>query len=410
MVNGIFNKSAHFNTNDCDGAVIAVYGISHCNRISSIRRCTIQRYAETPYITGQPAYVICSDVDAMVLTPNQTTAGLNGYTYTWTDGDWSSITVGNIAIITPNGTSPGNNSVTSHACGLNSVAASINIPLYLIEPDTKVLGDNFVCNNETREFKLDIVQQPETVTTWSVTPSNAVVTASGNGESAMLAASNTYSGFATITFDILTECGLAQRSKEFYVGLPKIVPKKINGEPLQTMNWICPNAGLGSHWLTVDLVGDEDNCVDDWDASGAGNVYTNCNEFDFTLLSDPYSNPPYFCVFVTVTASNRCGSVNSSFIICPSNNACRPGRYEMKIWPNPVHASAFVKVEVTDPLTNELLEIEEISLLDHNGNLMGIQTVHSKQSEINIAGLQPGIYFVSTVYEGILVIEQLIIK
>jgi len=409
---GIENKLAYFNTNNCDGAVIAVYGISHCNRISSIQRCTIQRKAETPFIVGQPGYIICSDTDAIALTANQSTPGLSGYTYVWNDGDWTGSSASNFAIVTPSGTTPGVISVASVACAgeYTSTAASLNIPLFLIDTTTKVIGDLFVCNSEQRVYKLDIMQEPETVTTWAVTPTNAVVTATGSGELANLVASNNYNGKATIVFDIQTECGLAQRSKEVFVGLPKIVPKQINGQPLQTMNWICPNSGLGSHWVSVDLVGDEDNCVDSWMSSGEGTVYSNCKEFNFTLLYNPYSNPPYYCVFLTATASNRCGSVNYSFVICPSNDACRREGFEMHVWPNPVFESAFVTVEVIDPLTNENVELEDLSLMDQSGNLLGIQTAQGIQSELNTSGLKPGIYFISTMVQGDLVVKQLIVK
>ncbi len=394
---GVLRKTATFVTDNCNGATITVRATDHCGNQSAIGTCSILRYVETPSITGAPPYVICCKQAPFALSATQGTAGLSGYTYTWNYGTWTGISAGNAAIVTPDGFSPGNITVTANACGTTSNPEKINIPLKIIEPNTKVEGDKFLCDGETASYKLNITQEPCATITWAVTPSGAVTSPSGTGSIASITPTSGYNGSATITFTVNTPCGSESRSLNIHVGKPVISIVGFDGNLGGGIyNKICSE--LASHSFRIRIDGDFDNCADTWDDHGStATNYSTCNAYDFTLK---YVNGVPQCAFITVSASNECGSVNQSFIFCPSPWACDKWYYEFSISPNPSTGPVEISLQLDKDGIKEQVPFEKLEIIDEFGSIK--RTISAKELTIyeDLSNLPRGKYYAQTFING----------
>ncbi len=408
---GINNKVAQVVTDISHGATIRVRGQSKCGRWSSWAYCSINRFVQPPCpIIGAPNYVVCGNTTAIGLLAT-TDPTLTGYTYSWTfPSGWSGGMTGPATSVTPNGTSGGTVSLVATAFGQTSSSCTKSIAFEPIEPATKVVGGDFLCSTSSATYKLDIPAPQGSQTTWAVVPANATSPSSGTGEEAMIGAAIGYQGNATITFTINTPCGTVTRQKTFFAGKPIITNIKIDGDP-GPFAYICPNEGLGSHWITVTLQGDADNCVDEWnDYNTTATNHSTCNEFDFTLQYNPNANPPYNCVWVNVIASNECGVSSQNILACPSYWACDEYEYEFLISPNPASSQVNVQLYLDKNGEQEQMDFTFLDLIDFQGNLINHFEVSNMSINFDASNLQEGQYYVRTWIDEGYVMGQLLIE
>ncbi|RMG86560.1 MAG: T9SS C-terminal target domain-containing protein [Bacteroidetes bacterium] len=293
---------------------------------------------------------------------------------------------------------------------MTSSPCTANIALEPIEPSTQAIGDQFLCDDEPGLYKLDITPPPSSAITWSVSPSNATTPSSGIGESATTSASGSYNGNATITFTINTLCGTKTRQKTFFVGRPKITNVKVDGKS-GTFVYICPNDGLGSHWISLSLQGDQNNCIDEWDDFGTtAESHETCTEFDFTLQYNPNNNPPYNCVFVNAIASNECGITTQNIIACPSYWACKDVKYAFEISPNPASTTVNVELYLDKNGNREQVDFDFIQLIDNHGNMLQSHQVTDQSIQLDVSNLQKGLYYLRTWIDEGYVMEELLIE
>lgn len=409
--NGIVNKKAQIVTDNQNGATIRVRGRSLCGKWSDWELCTISRFVKAPCpIIGAPTYVVCEDTETRGMLAT-VTSGLSGYTYHWTwPAGWNGSATGPAGVVTPNGLNGGTVTLVAKAFGLTSSPCTANIALEPIEPSTQAIGDQFLCDDEPGLYKLDITPPPSSAITWSVSPSIATTPSSGTGQSASTSASGSYNGNATITFTINTPCGTKTRQKTFFVGRPKITNVKVDGKS-GTFVYICPNDGLGSHWISLSLQGDQNNCIDEWDDFGTtATSYETCTEFDFTLQYNPNNNPPYNCVFVNAIASNECGITTQNIIACPSYWACKDVKYEFEISPNPASTTINVELYLDKNGNREQVDFDFIQLIDNHGNMLQSHQVTGQSIQLDVSNLQKGLYYLRTWIDEGYVMEELLIE
>jgi Secretion system C-terminal sorting domain len=411
--NGVANSLAQVTTDLGNDAVIRVRGQSLCGGWSNWRTCNIVRAAKPPCpIIGAPAFVLCGVTDPITMLPtiDQT---LTGYSYSWTyPAGWSGNATGNVGTVTPNGINGGVVTLVATAFGKTSTPCTKNIPLEPIVPSTVVSGGDYVCNLAPTVFNLSIPPPPGASTTWTVSPSNATIPSSGTGIQANITESGNFNGTATITFTVTTACGVRTRTKSFFVGKPKFLSVKVDGNEASSFIYICPNGGLGSHSVLVTLQGDEDGCVDEWDATGVGFDWEGCLEYDFTLQYNPNSSPPYNCVTLDITAENQCGTNTKYIIICPSYGACDRFGFVFQLSPNP--AQTIVNVELYLELEEGLREqsdFDQLQLLDKQGNVLRTYEVPEQSIQLDVSNLKDGMYYLRTwIEEGGYVMEELLIQ
>lgn len=339
------------------------------------------------------------------------TPGLSGYTYhwTWPEG-WSGSSTGSAGVVAPNGLTGGTVILVAKAFGRTSKPCTTDIVLEPIEPTTEAIGDQFLCDDEPGLYKLNITPPPSSTIAWVVSPSNATTPSSGTGQFASILASGSYNGDATITFTINTLCGIKTRQKSFFVGRPKITNVKIDGKP-GTFAYICPNGGLGSHWISLTLQGDQNNCIDEWDDFGTtATSHETCTEFDFTLQYNPNNYLPYNCVFVNAIASNECGIGSQNIIACPSYRACEEYQYEFEISPNPAITFVNVELYLDKNGDREQVDFDFIQLIDNRGNMLQTCQVTGQSIQLDVSNLQKGLYYLRTWIDEGYVMDELLIE
>jgi len=103
------------------------------------------------------------------------------------------------------------------------------------------------------------------------------------------------------------------------VGKPKIRMVGFDGNTGGgSVNFVC--ASQASHSFSVEILNDEDGCVDSWSDGGSTNTsYNNCHSFDWT---PNYHNGQMRCANITVRASNECGQTTANYTFCPNPNPC----------------------------------------------------------------------------------------
>jgi hypothetical protein len=337
-------------------------------------------------------------------------------TWTWSVTTLNGITnmqsLGNTYQYKSDGSNARTVNVTVSDYGVSNSCA-LAIPMRVINPTATVDGKNLVCGTET--YVLSHAPGLGTTTTWVVkstkpnTPAPVTPT-SGSGITATISPSGF--GEAMIEFTI-TGCGQTVKlTKTFFAGKPSIKPGKVDGRPLSSgMNYVCPTEfGGGSHYITVNLEGDTDGCVDNWVVTGAGPTYHGCNELDFLLQYNPSKYPPYNCVTINAYASNLCGTQHAIYIVCPSNHVCQGNPFKLSISPNPTSDVATVALRRQEG--NELisLTIGNLDVLDKNGNLVHTAAPDASTYQFNTATWPNGTYYVRTNVDALPIVEELIVN
>lgn len=407
--NGIENKLAQIMTDIEHGATIRVTAFSRCGLPSLPFVCTIDRFVAAPCpIQNAPEYLLCENTNTIYLgiTPP---IGVVGYTYEWDlPPGWSAnSTTGESIAITPNGINGGTVSVTAYAFGKSSEPCTVDIPVLPIDPATEILGpDPLNCNVEGI-YALSVPPPPSSNIFWEVVPSSAVIPSSGSGMFASFIVNSVFSGQVTLKFQIQTLCGTETREKTFFIGTPLVTNVVVDGEP-GTFVYVCPTEG--SHYIQVDLIGDPDNCVDEWDDFGTtGTSVAFCDEFDFTLQYNPNNYPPYNSVFVNVISRNDCGIGSQNVVVIPSYFACDKIRYKLEISPNPAQYYLNARLLLVGNEVEESLPIELIQLIDQNGKILLSRTGPNQEIQLDVSNLKPGTYYLRIPVEHKFIIEPLVI-
>ena len=406
----IQRKTATFTTDNCSGATISLFATDHCGNRSLTATCQIDRFTQSPLLTGAPDYVICCNTSPIALTATQPTLGLVGYTYTWDFGNWTGTSSGTSATVIPNGSSVGSISVTAIACGIRSNTVSINIPLEIIDPPTTVIGTSTLCAGETLEYALDRGVQSCAMVSWSVSPANAVTNATGVGVSASLMPSGNFNGSATIKFNIETPCGSATRQKILFIGTPIIedinLPSCFN--MYRTYNLSVSAQGGDSYTWGVPSCAIPSEDPSYWDPS--------CWHI---ITPMPVSNPLVRIYSgersgrISVWATNKCGTVsmNRSIIWCNPQDP-GPGPFYpiagdegstgslfenefkgevFRMYPNPV--SGHLTLEFNEDKFNELT-INRVIIISTNGEIISNDFTSSKIYTKDVTDLPTGAYVV----------------
>jgi hypothetical protein len=407
---GVLRKIAQIVTDIQSDATIRARAVSHCGRVSDFSNCIIVRFVEPPCpIIGGPEFVVCEDTApiGMLATVPQ---GLQGYTFHWTyPSGWIGTPQGPAGVVSPNGLNGGQVRLEARAFGRVSSPCIKEINLEPIEPSTMLVGDNFLCEDQQGLYLLNIPPPPNSTTTWVVTPSNATVPSAGTGISALIAANSGFNGNASIKFSVNTICNLtAERSRTFFVGKPIISNVAVNSQ-MGTIVQICPNDGLGSHYITLTVAGDFDNCVEWNDFGTTQSSHSTCSSFDFTLQSNPNNYPPYNTVFVNAIASNECGLVSQNIIAVPSYLACRNHWYEFRISPNPASTTVDIELHLYKDLEIENAPFQFIEVANNQGNIILTRTVENDFLQLDVSHYPDGFYYIRTTIENQPIIGKLLI-
>jgi Secretion system C-terminal sorting domain len=342
-----------------------------------------------------------------------------GVSYTWSvspsDGWVKTGELQNVVVYKTDAQKTRTVSVTASAYGVSS-SCQLTIPLRLTNPLTQLKGDAFICTTDT--FLLSHPLPAGSNSTWkveSLTPGllPSVTPTSGTGLTAILTANLGGGTLNKITFKIKGCNDSLLLIDTFFAGKPSIIPeKKTGGLPLGYVNFFCPKDGSGSYYMSVSTVGDSDNCINSWSSTGASSSYGNCNEFNFTLQSNPALDPPYNTVYITAFASNACGTTSQSYVFVPTNWGCRDDRWKLVISPNPAISQATIELfeKSNEDESFEPRVLNTIEILTLQGNpIMSINS-NNLQETINTSSLQPGQYLVRTVSNSQMIIERLVIQ
>lgn len=407
---GVMRKIAQVVTDIQSDATIRVRAVSHCGRPSDFSNCIIVRFVAPPCpIIGGPEFIVCEDTApiGMLATVPQ---GLQGYTFHWTyPSGWNGTPQGPAGVVSPSGLTGGTVLLEARAFGRASSPCTKEIKLEPIEPSTMLVGDNFLCDDQQALYLLNIPPPPNSTTTWVVTPSNATVPSAGTGISALIAANSGFNGNASINFSVNTICNLtAERSRTFFVGKPIISNVAVNSQ-MGTIVQICPNDGLGSHYITLTVAGDFDNCVEWNDFGTTQSSHSTCSSFDFTLQYNPNNYPPYNTVFVNAIASNECGLVSQNIIAVPSYLACRNHWYEFRISPNPASTTVDIELHLYKDLEIENAPFQFIEVANNQGNIILTRTVENDFLQLDVSHYPNGFYYIRTTIENQPIIGKLLI-
>lgn len=242
-----------------------------------------------------------------------------------------------------------------------------------------VSGSSIICSSSAQTFTLnDII--PGRTATWAVTPSSLFVTASGSGTSASLqVSSSSVFGFATLTFTISagSGCSTVLVTRQIWVGKPDI-----------------------------DITGDKELCTGDrGEAYVVYNGGTDAITQGISSFSWSYNGPlSSFTIHgdqvgyraggsagygtIGVTATNACGSTQANLpyevIDCGKGLA-------IKVWPNPTYGIS--TVEISGQNTSNV-EKFDLTMYNRLGKVILSKTLRDRDGQIDLSGLEPGIYFV----------------
>ena len=250
-----------------------------------------------------------------------------------------------------------------------------------------VSGTDPVCSASSQTFTLtDNV--PGRTATWLVTPSSLFVTASGSGNTASLQASNSsVSGLATLTFTISagSGCSTISVTRQIWVGKPDI---SVMGD-----DKLCPREP-GFAELTYDVGDSRIQHVLNVTWTFTGPLSTFLGYSDFARYragtSAGYGT-------ITVTVTNVCGSTSASFPY--QIDDCGGGKaMALKLSPNPI--AGFTNVKITGQGT-ENIEKFSLNVYDGLGNRVFFKDFHTREEQIDLGMLKPGVYFVEVFAEGI---------
>ena len=376
-----------------------------------------------PQIKGDPRnYELCGDPIMNSFNcaplPGNFTPPPGGVTRVWTltpDDGWLKLSqAGSTIEYLTDGKKARNLKVTVAAYGVSS-SCDVDIPLFLVNPDTKVIGIDTLCSIGT--FKLNVQPSDSVYTTWSVKSltqgfTSPVLPTSGTGTVAELNPSG--SGLAEISFT-LHGCGITKIFRDtFFAGKPIIKPLKIDGKPLNSgLNYVCPDDLEGSHYITLSPIGDDDARIDTFEITGAGTSWQGgTNELDFTLkYNGGTSKPPYDCVVIQAYASNACGVTKEVFYVCPSYWACYYNPWFFKLSPNPTDQQTNITLNLKDSNgTSSVVKMDKFEVIDKTGNIITEIEPESDEYWLNTSNYPNGTYYLRTIIEGSPLMEFFVIE
>ncbi|UJP66326.1 T9SS type A sorting domain-containing protein [Mongoliitalea daihaiensis] len=233
---------------------------------------------------------------------------------------------------------------------------------------------------------------------WTVIPSNRVISSSGNGSSAFLLPSSN-PGIATLRFTVSGACNYVV-TKQIYVG------------PIQTENifnsaftasaggypYVCPNGVYVTHISPFNSTYQYEVLVTNGYSTHYG---TNPNTFVINVSN--YTPSQFVDASVSIRVNNGCGwsewettNLYSDQFACPPGSGCNPenGDLCLLLYPNPSSEEVSISllgVEQHEKKTGKEVIEGQLFLYDKNGVLRRSETI-SKKRTMNIQDLPSGIY------------------
>jgi hypothetical protein len=354
--------------------------------------------------------MVCEDTQSIGVLAT-VTPGLSGYTYHWTwPAGWNGNSSGSSGIVTPNGLNGGEIRLVAKAFGKTSNPCIAKIELETIEPSTEVIGDKFLCDDEPGVYTLNIPTPPGSTIRWEITPTQAATPSTGTGETAKLIATEDYSGQALLKYTIENKCGSKTRELPLFTGRPRIKNVTVDGKP-GTFVYVCPSEGKRKHWINLELEGDFDNCIDEWNDQGTTSTsHKACKEFDFTMIYNPKNFPPYDCAIIRAKASNECGETTQNIVVCPSYWACKDAIYQFEFAPNPASNLVNISLALKEGQNLQQVNFPYIEILDRQGVIMRRENVSDSSIQLDVSDLPTGLYYVRTWIEDGYVMDNLLIE
>jgi hypothetical protein len=419
VISGGTSNTITVKADNCTGGNIRVRGKSSCtngnfNSNWSAPFSVIRTLATPVAITG-PSGVDCTDttIKNYSISPVQ---GASGYVWTLPAG-WTGSSTSTSIAVTPSGNNGGTLSVKATGCSIQSEARTLSITLNPLNPI--ISGDGPVCFSLAKTFVVNNVPSTGSVTTWTVTPSNLVNTASGSGTSASFKAISAYDfGAATVTFNVVNAaCNLSKSvPKTIWVGFPS-APGPITGNTSPSVGGIylysaasAPQGAAYYNW-TLPYGGNPA-----WSQSG-GNINGIINTLTPNLIAGSSSG------WVQAYGVNLCGSGPVSKIrVFPTGGGGGGGQQQrIAVFPNPTSTSLNIETttsELSISETNDDKNAETRKKEDRfSAKLLNQFNVELRKGEskngkltFDIENLQDGLYYLHVQNGNELITKQIIIK
>ncbi|RZS98336.1 T9SS type A sorting domain-containing protein [Cecembia calidifontis] len=385
--------------------------IPNCSSVSgsvTVRAWTNTEGRGTPHYSLPRAIVINRTPSLTITTPNEIKCGVpflasvqdlpcavaNGYNWNLPSG-WTMTGTGRTRTITPAGS-------TSQTLSVNISLSSgcVVTTSKSITPQNAgtILGppNESVCSGGSTFSLIDAPTNSSI--SWTVTPSNRVVTSSGNGSSAFLQPSSN-PGTATLRFTVSGACNY-------------VVTKQIKVGPIQTEDiinpafdssaggypYVCPNGVYVTHISPYNP-----NYQYEVQVTNGYSTQYGSNPNSFVINIANYSPSQYVDAAVSVRVNNGCGwsqwkttNLYSDPFSCPPGSGCNPenGDICLLLYPNPSSEEVSVSllgVEEHEKKTGKSVNEGQVLLYDKNGNLRKVETI-SKKKTMYIQDLPAGIY------------------
>jgi lysyl endopeptidase len=259
-----------------------------------------------------------------------------------------------------------------------------------------VSGSNLLCSSGS--YSLQNLPSGFSVS-WTVSPTNLFSgSTTGTGNVANLSINNSFSsGQATLTYNIQTNCGETQVSRNFWVGRPGI-PSLIQGNITPSIGSYetysvpsLPNGATSISWVLPYCFG----CNQPW------SIYSGQNLTQMVAIvgdSDGY---------VQAIGSNACGSGGASLLyVTPDTGPCNP--CPLLIYPNPASDELTFEWEISEDEHNQVkVEEYELSIFDSNGALLFSLSTEKPKVKINVLHLKVGFYYLHITNKNGLIRKQL---
>ena len=243
-------------------------------------------------------------------------------------------------------------------------------------------------------FALDNAPTNSTIT-WSVTPANRVVTASGTGASAYLVPGSN-PGQAILKFTVSGACSY-EVSRAIYVGSIQLQNITISAfdESVGGYPYVCPN---GVYVTTIGPV--NENYSYEVQVTNGYATQFGQNPGTFVINIGNYTPSPYVDASISARVNNGCGwsawktiNLYSDPFSCPPGGGCE---LCLMLYPNPSSEEVSISLEGVkeyEEKTGKELSEGMVYIYDLNGNLKKSEKI-SKQKTIYIRDLPSGQYVV----------------
>ena len=157
-------------------------------------------------------------------------------------------------------------------------------------------------------------------------------------------------------------------AKKFWVGVPEIKNKKVDGSNYYSGMQICP----GNHYLSLTPFGDGAGSAT-WTVPYGIQYYVGTNTLDFTF---PYGRGS---LSITARSSNSCGaSSNSAFYLVERTYGCLLGG--MTISPNPASQNLTITIEENPIKKDSILQQEDINKINTSDLTVYTIRIYNNQS------------------------------